>query len=234
MKKKRVLAIGLGLVLVVAVAAICYVNMAKLSDDAAKSIALSHAGVPAESVKFIQATRDFDDGVLHYDVEFQYDAWEYDYEIHARTGEVISAEKDGPDGDEYYRKPTPTDPVKEADKDITSGADGQKQESSTDKPVTNENNEKPDDKPVVQENSGEGNVNQNVGSAKITKEEAENIALEHAGLAADQVRFDHTEYDGDDRYPEYEIEFYHDGWEYQYEVHAETGEILKSEKEWDD
>lgn len=32
----------------------------------------------------------------------------------------------------------------------------------------------------------------------------------------------------------YEIEFYKDGMEYEYEIDAETGEIIKYESGWDD
>jgi uncharacterized membrane protein YkoI len=71
-------------------------------------------------------------------------------------------------------------------------------------------------------------------TAKITAEEAEDIALNHAGLSRADVIMDRTEYDPFDRVPEYEIEFRADKWEYSYEVHAETGKILSSEKDWDD
>ena len=30
----------------------------------------------------------------HYDVEFRTDRWEYEYEIHAQTGEILSFERD--------------------------------------------------------------------------------------------------------------------------------------------
>jgi len=68
----------------------------------------------------------------------------------------------------------------------------------------------------------------------LTAGDAESLALAHAGLTADQVTRLHSEYDVDDGVPQYEIEFHHDGWEYEYEVHGETGKILHSEKDWDD
>ena len=36
----------------------------------------------------------------------------------------------------------------------------------------------------------------------------------------------HTEFDVDDGIPEYEVEFFQDGWEYDYTIHADTGEVL--------
>ena len=68
----------------------------------------------------------------------------------------------------------------------------------------------------------------------LTKEEARDIALQHAGLSVPDVSRLHIEFDRDDRRPEYDIDFRHNGYEYDYEIHAETGKILKSEKERDD
>lgn len=230
MKKKRIIVVGLGLVMLVAVIAVCYLSFGTLSNEAAESIALSHAGVSAEEVNFIHADRDFDDGVLHYNVEFNVGSMEYDYEIHAKTGEVLSAEKDGPDGDDYHVNETSGNSNQDVKVDVG------KTEENAGQNKADENNGKENTSEKNQGADANGGNTAGEGSyaVKITKEEAEAIALAHAGLTADQVRFDHTEYDGDDRYPEYEIEFYCDGWEYQYEVHAETGEILQSEKEWDD
>ena len=67
----------------------------------------------------------------------------------------------------------------------------------------------------------------------LTKEEAKEIALNHAGLQENQVKGLRAEYDGDDRVPEWDIEFYADGMEYDYEIHAETGEIRSWDKERD-
>ena len=60
----------------------------------------------------------------------------------------------------------------------------------------------------------------------ITREQAQNIALEHAALAADQVTGLRTEYDTDHGYPEFDVEFRYGNREYDYEIDAETGEIL--------
>lgn len=68
---------------------------------------------------------------------------------------------------------------------------------------------------------------------RLTKEQIKAIALEHAGLNADQVRGLEIEYDVDDGVPEYSVEFTCDGWEYDYEIHAETGKILEWDKDKD-
>ncbi len=66
----------------------------------------------------------------------------------------------------------------------------------------------------------------------LTKEDAQKIALDHAGLTADSVRFLKVEFDREDN--TYEVEFSKDGFEYNYEIHAESGNILDAEKDRDD
>lgn len=71
-------------------------------------------------------------------------------------------------------------------------------------------------------------------AALLTKEEVESIALEHAGLTADQVQALRTELDYDRGKPEYEVDFRQDRWEYDYEIDAVTGRIISWDKDWDD
>lgn len=67
----------------------------------------------------------------------------------------------------------------------------------------------------------------------LTEEEVEKIALEHAGLTADQVERLRVKFGYDDGVPEYEVEFYHDRVEYEYEIHAGTGVIRSFDKDRD-
>lgn len=83
---------------------------------------------------------------------------------------------------------------------------------------------KPTAKPTVSEQPAQ---------SKLSREEAQNIALNHAGLKQSQVKGLEVEYDVDDGIPEYSVEFYADGWEYDYEIHAESGKILEHHKEKD-
>lgn len=68
----------------------------------------------------------------------------------------------------------------------------------------------------------------------ISKEEARNIALSHAGLSANDVTHLKAEFDFDDGVPEYEVNFRHGGYEYDYDIHAETGKIRSWDKDRDD
>lgn len=62
----------------------------------------------------------------------------------------------------------------------------------------------------------------------ISAEEAESIALEHAGLSRDDVTFIKTENDTDDERGKYEIEFICGGKKYEYDINT-GGDIIKYE-----
>lgn len=68
---------------------------------------------------------------------------------------------------------------------------------------------------------------------ELTKEEAQTLALERAGFTADQVTRLQTEYEIDDGVALYEVTFYADGWEYDYEINAKTGEFLSFDRDRD-
>lgn len=66
----------------------------RISKEEAVEIALKHAGFKAEQVKYLRADYEIDDGVPQYEVQFHQDRWEYDYEINAQTGDIISYDRD--------------------------------------------------------------------------------------------------------------------------------------------
>lgn len=68
---------------------------------------------------------------------------------------------------------------------------------------------------------------------QLTKTEARDIALKHAGLSVSQVRDLDVELDRDDGTLHYDVDFESDGYDYDYEIDATSGKILKSQKERD-
>lgn len=149
----------------------------------AKEIALKDAGVSASDVSFTEVKSDTYNGQKIYEIEFVYQNTEYDYEIHAITGKIISSEKES---------------KKDSDGQIAS----KNQNTSTD--------------------------------AFISASKAKEIALKHAGISAAAFIKAELDCDDDDDIPKYEIEFYSDATEYDYEINAKTGKILHYESETDD
>lgn len=69
--------------------------------------------------------------------------------------------------------------------------------------------------------------NGNETNKKVIIEQAKEIALNHANLTSGQVSFVKSELDFDDGIQKYDIEFYFNNMEYNYEIDANTGNILK-------
>lgn len=141
----------------------------KITKAKAKSIALKHAGVSASKATFVKAKLDYEDGRRVYEIEFYSGNTEYDYEILASNGKIISYDKDI----ENYKIP-------------------RKNTSS---------------------------------STYIGKAKAKSIALKDAGVSASSATFTKTKLDYEDGIRVYEIEFYTNSAEYEYEISAKTGKI---------
>lgn len=67
--------------------------MAGITASDATEAALKHAGLDKSQVSDIDVDLDRDNGKLIYEVDFNSGNTEYDYDIDAETGEVISADK---------------------------------------------------------------------------------------------------------------------------------------------
>ena len=65
----------------------------------------------------------------------------------------------------------------------------------------------------------------------ITEEEAQAIALEHAGLTEADISRLHIRTDWDDGRQEYDVEFHAGHLEYEYEIDFLTGKILSFDKD---
>lgn len=94
---------------------------------------------------------------------------------------------------------------------------------------------------VVNNSNNDSSINSGVNdsvdsrtSNKITIEQAKEIALKHAGLTKDQVSFFETKNDIDNGVEKYDIEFYYNGKEYDYEISVIDGTIIKYDNDIDE
>ena len=148
-----------------------------IGEEAAKKAAFDHAGLSEADVWELKCRLEREDGVMVYDISFETEGYDYDYEINASTGEIVKHEKE--------RDSTNVSP---------SAADA---------------------------------------NGYIGYDRAKEIALEHAGLTADGVSRLEAELDSERTKVVYDVSFDANGYEYDYEIDASTGEILKSDKERD-
>jgi len=141
-----------------------------ISKSKAKSIALNHAEIKSKDITHYRIELDYDDGISKYEISFYVNGKEYEYDINAKTGKILS-----------YEKPKTT-----------------------------------------------------LSDAKISKAKAKSIALKNAGVKASDVYDYELETDIENGVIKYEISFKANGYEYDYEINAKGGNIIKKEKERDD
>lgn len=81
----------------------------------------------------------------------------------------------------------------------------------------------------VEEHKTSAGQSENVGNSGsyIGIDNAKSIAVSHAGFSVSDVSFSKAKLDKDDGQTVYEIEFYKDGYEYEYKIDAVTGSILE-------
>lgn len=222
-----------------------------IGKESAKNIALGYSNLLAKDVTFIRAELDYDDGRWVYDVEFYTDNKEYDFEIDATTGKVLDVDYDV---DGWTRPETTKDIGLEAAKAIAlkdaglkanqvkfvkAGTDyddgrkyyevefykGNREYDYTIDAATGK---------IVEVDYDAENYSKPSSTSVISADEARKIALKHAGVSSSNVRYEKTELDYDDGRQKYEIEFRVGNMEYEYEIDATNGNVLKAEKDYDD
>ena len=69
-------------------------DKAYIGAEAAKEIAFKHAGVAADAVSQLKVEFDSEDGVMTYEIDFYSNHMEYEYDIHAKTGQIVKFERE--------------------------------------------------------------------------------------------------------------------------------------------
>lgn len=65
-----------------------------IGEDSARTIALQHAGLTENAVRKFKCQLDREHGRMVYEIEFEAAGYEYDYEIEAKDGSILKAEKE--------------------------------------------------------------------------------------------------------------------------------------------
>ena len=69
-------------------------DRAYIGQERAKEIALAHAGLTASQIREYEVNLDTDDGIVKYVIEFESGIYDYEYEIDAVTGAILSYDKE--------------------------------------------------------------------------------------------------------------------------------------------
>jgi len=231
-----------------------------IGQDAAKAAALQHAGLSENQVSGMKIERDWDDGVLEYEIEFWRGNVEYEYTIDGATGAVLQYEWDDP-GETGGTAPQTLvgenaamaaalrhAGCREGDTSYCHSwleyDDGRMECYKVEFCVGNSTYEYEIglyDCAVLRhgcQTHHNSHHHQNhhgswaSASADIGQDAAKAAALQHAGLSESQVSNLKVEQDWYGRWLEYEVEFTYGSTEYEYTIDGATGAVL--DYEWDD
>lgn len=200
-------------------------NKAYISEEEAISAALERAGVNEADATGLKAKMEYEDGVMVYDVEFRAGNREYDVDINATDGTVVKYESDI--DDDYYESPNQNN-------NTSSGTNNNTNQNNNASGNTNSGNNSSAGNNSTTSSSANNGGSQGDSSSLIPADTARSNAFSHAGVSASDVYDLDMELDMERGVQVYEIEFKSGRMEYEYVVSATSGEILHSERDYDD
>ncbi len=210
-----------------------------ISIDIVKDIVFKHAKVENKNIVNLEIEYDYENGNMIYDVEFDYNNIEYDYEVDAVSGKILESEienknKDSNNNNNNSNTYLSKDKIKEIalkkanvskyyDYDIEFKFKGGT-------PIYEVEFETDSAEYDIKINAKNGNIikyevkNKKVDTSKfISKDKAKNIVLNDAKV----TEYYDYEIELDDN--EYEISFETREYEYEYKLDARTGKILEKD-----
>ena len=172
--------------------------------EEAQEAALKAADIEAADADISATTLSEVAGVACYKVEFTSGEYAYAYTINAQTGAVMemsSQEQNAPASGTQTETADSTVPATAQ----TSGSASAQAQTSAAAPAQNA-----------------------TGTGTVDEAAAQKIALEHAGVKAADATITKSKLDYEDGRQVYDIEWYAGGAKYDYEIAADTGEIISS------
>ena len=189
--------------------------------DKGVNIALADAGFKSEEVTNLTAHYDTEDGISVYEVSFVAGEYKYEYVVKASNGKIIEADRD-----------ELADSVSKSS-DATNTEKGSSEKSEQTQTQTSETatTAETETKSNISENSSSSG---SASSNYIGVDKAKSVALSDAGLSAASVTFTKAKLDREDGVRVYEIEFFTQDKEYEYEISATDGTIRSKDVERND
>ncbi|MCD7750800.1 MAG: PepSY domain-containing protein, partial [Lachnospiraceae bacterium] len=183
----------------------------------AKEIALADAGFSESDVKYINCWIEYDDGrAEYYEVEFEVNSVEYEYEIGLYDGAVLKSESESHHS--YSSSASNSTGSGSGTASGSSSSDASSSGSSTSDSTGS---------------SSTGTTSETAtasSTAYIGEDAAFQIALTDAGVSSSDLKEYEVKLDNDHNRMIYEVEFETTGkLEYEYEIDALTGEIISRE-----
>lgn len=172
--------------------------------EEAQEAALKAADIEAADADISATTLSEVAGVACYKVEFTSGEYAYAYTINAETGAVMEMSSQEQNAQTSGTQTETADPAASAPAQTSGSASAQAQTSAA-APAQNA-----------------------TGTGTVDEAAAQKIALEHAGVKAADATITKSKLDYEDGRQVYDIEWYAGGAKYDYEIAADTGEIISS------
>ena len=172
--------------------------------EEAQEAALKAADIEAADADISAMTLSEVAGVACYKVEFTSGEYAYAYTINAQTGVVMEMSSQEQNAQTSGTQTETADPAASAPAQTSGSASAQAQTSAA-APAQNA-----------------------TGTGTVDEAAAQKIALEHAGVKAADATITKSKLDYEDGRQVYDIEWYAGGAKYDYEIAADTGEIISS------
>ncbi len=194
-------------------------QLSDIGKDKAAKIALADANLTDTDVTRLRVSKNHDDGQSIYEVEFTNENTEYEYEILASNGDILSTD--------YEESHTPN-------QQNQNGQQTQNGQQSPDGQQTQDglqNTDGQQNQNGQQTQNGHHNQSgrQSQADVQLSIEDASALALERVPGATQQDL--KIELDYDDAYYKYEGDIIYDQKEYEFEIDANTGEFLEWKEE---
>ena len=250
MKKLKIYSIVMTAILIILIAIILYWYFFKenITTEEAKQIALKYTELAEENVTFSSMKKDSDD--REYKIKFFDNNYEYKININYNSKKITKFQKDIKENNNSNISNNIPLTEEEAKQIALSKINKKQDEITFTKVQIDRENGKTVYDIYIQDNMKEYEMSIDVETKEIIAykennknsnpienkkyigiEKAKEIVLNHAKLTNNQVNFNKIELDVDYNIATYEIEFYYNYYEYDYEINALTGEIIKYEKE---
>ena len=168
--------------------------------EEAQEAALKAADIEAADADISATTLGEVAGVVCYKVEFTSGEYVYAYTINAETGDVMEMSSQEQNAQASGTQTEVADPAVTATAQTSGSAQAQ---TSAAAPAQNA-----------------------TGTGTVDEAAAQKIALEHAGVKAADATITKSKLDYEDGHQVYDIEWYAGGAKYDYEIAADTGEII--------
>lgn len=215
----------------------------------AQNFAFADAGVDPTSATGIRTEFDFEQGQFIYEVEFLANGTEYEYWIKASDGSIVKKEQDlidptissaqkttTPSTPQDTQQSTPAQTQQSVPAQAPQSVPAQTQQSTPAQTQQSAPAQTQQSAPAQAQQSASVKTQQSAPAQaqQISIDTAKATAVSHAGFQTADVTFSKAKLDHEDGRTIYEIEFFNNHVEYEYEIDAITGSVLKSDSDYDD